>query len=80
MTTDLKTNPFESDAFVYIRHLDAGELSGILPANAIDQIDEPDDLFVVASADGVRLAVVQGREVREGSRGRKEHRGNCPVA
>ena len=62
MTTDLKTNPFESDAFVYIRHLDAGELSGILPANAIDQIDAPDDLFVVASADGVRLAVVQGRE------------------
>ena len=48
MTTDLKTNPFESDAFVYIRHLDAGELSGILPANAIDQIDEPEDLFVVA--------------------------------
>ena len=62
MTTDLKTNPFESDAFVYIRHLDAVELSGILPENAIDQIDEPDDLFVVASADGVRLAVVQGRE------------------
>ena len=59
MTTDLKTNPFESDAFVYIRHLDAGELSGLLPANAID---EPEDLFVVASADGVHLAVVQGRE------------------
>ena len=62
MTTEMKTSPFESDAFVYIRHLDADELQGILPTNAIDQIDEPDDLFVVASSDGVRLAVVQGRD------------------
>ncbi|MBR9808541.1 MAG: DUF1150 family protein [Alphaproteobacteria bacterium] len=62
MTTELKTNPFESEAFVYIRHMDAGEIQGIMPANAIEQIEEPEDLFVVASADGVRLAVVQGRE------------------
>ena len=62
MTSELKTNPFDSEAFVYIRHLDADELPGILPANAIDQIVAPDDLFVVASADGVQLAVVQGRE------------------
>lgn len=59
MTPELKTNPFESEAFVYIRHLDAGELQGLLPAN---QIDETDDLFVVTSADGERLAIVQGRE------------------
>ena len=62
MTTELKTNPFESEAFVYIRHLDAGELRGMIPANAIDQIDAPEDLFVVASSEGVHLAVVQGRE------------------
>ncbi|KCZ50968.1 hypothetical protein HY29_06350 [Hyphomonas beringensis] len=62
MTTELKTNPFESEAFVYIRHMDAGEIQGLMPANAIEKIEEPEDLFVVASADGVRLAVVQGRE------------------
>ena len=62
MTTDLKTNPFDSEAFVYIRHLDADELQSLLPANAIGQINDPDELFVVLSADGVRLAVVEGRD------------------
>lgn len=62
MNTELKTNPFDSEAFVYIRHLDADELPGILPANAIEQLDEPGDMFVVSSADGVRLAIVQGRD------------------
>ena len=62
MTTELKTNPFESDAFVYIRHLDADELQSLLPANEVNQINDPDELFVVLSADGVRLAVVEGRE------------------
>ena len=62
MTTELKTNPFESDAFVYIRHLDEDELQTLMPANAISQIKDPDELFVVLSADGVRLAVVEGRD------------------
>ncbi|KCZ90058.1 DUF1150 family protein [Hyphomonas johnsonii] len=62
MTTELKTNPFESEAFVYIRHLDADELQSLLPPNAVGQINDPDELFVVLSADGVRLAVVEGRD------------------
>ena len=62
MTIETKTDPFERDAFVYIRHLDAGEVNDLLPPNALEQIAHPDDLFVVYSADGVRLAVVEGRE------------------
>ena len=62
MTTENTTDPFEQNAFVYIRHLDAGEIETLLPPNALEQIAHPDDLFVVYSADGVRLAVVEGRE------------------
>ena len=62
MKTDNTVDPFERDAFVYIRHLDAGEVETMLPPNALEQIAHPDDLFVVSSADGVRLAVVEGRE------------------
>lgn len=62
MTTGLKTNPFESESFVYIRHLDMGEVSGFLPPDALADVDDPEDLFIVASADGQRLAIVEGRE------------------
>ncbi len=62
MTTDLKMTPVEPEAFVYIRHIDAGEVRRLLPPDALGEIDSPDDLFVVASADGVRLAIVEGRD------------------
>ncbi len=62
MTTGLKTTTFEGDSFVYIRHLDDGEIRSLLPPEALDGVADPDDLFVVASADGQRLAIVEGRE------------------
>jgi hypothetical protein len=62
MTTGFKTNPFERESFVYIRHLDLGELRGMLPPDALAAIDDPEDLFVVAGADGQRLAIVEGRD------------------
>jgi hypothetical protein len=62
MTTELKTNPFENEAFVYIRHLDADELQSLMPANAMRDVNDPEELFVVLSADGIRLAVVEGRD------------------
>lgn len=63
MTTDFnKTNPFETESFVYIRHMDVGEVSGLLPPDALADIDDPEDLFIVSSADGERLAIVQGRD------------------
>lgn len=63
MTTEINTtSPFESDSFVYIRHLDVGEVSGLLPPDALADIGDPDDLFVVSSADGQRLAIVEGRD------------------
>lgn len=62
MTTGLKSDPFEGTAFVYIRHLDEGEISSFLPPDALDDVGDPDDLFVVASADGQSLAIVEGRD------------------
>ncbi len=62
MTTGLKTTTSEGDTFVYIRHLDDGEIRSLLPPEALDDVTDPDDLFVVASADGQRLAIVEGRE------------------
>jgi len=62
MTTGLKSTTPEGNTFVYIRHLDDGEIRSLLPPEALADVDDPDDLFVVASADGQRLAIVEGRE------------------
>ncbi|WP_353255658.1 DUF1150 family protein [Hyphomonas sp.] len=61
MTTGLKPNFLESNAFVYIRPLDDGEIRSLLPPDALGDVADPDDLFVVASAEGQRLAIVEGR-------------------
>ncbi|AXE65762.1 hypothetical protein HPO_10170 [Hyphomonas polymorpha PS728] len=62
MTTEIKTDLFEKEALVYIRHMDVGEISGLLPPDALADIDDPEDLFMVFSADGQRLAIVEGRD------------------
>ncbi|MBU3920331.1 DUF1150 family protein [Hyphomonas sp.] len=62
MTTGLKSTAFEGNSLVYIRHLDDGEIRSLLPPDALDDVSDPEDLFVVASADGQRLAIVEGRE------------------
>jgi hypothetical protein len=61
MTASLKMNLSEGNPFVYIRHITGGEIRHLLPAEDADIADH-DDLFVVASADGQRLAIVEGRE------------------
>ncbi len=62
MTTEIKTDLFEKEALVYIRQMDVGEVSGLLPPDALEDIDDPEDLFIVSSADGQRLAIVEGRD------------------
>jgi hypothetical protein len=62
MTTGLKSTSLKGNSFVYIRHLDDGEIRSLLPPEALDDVADPEDLFVVASADGQRLAIVEGRE------------------
>ncbi|MCA8898903.1 MAG: DUF1150 family protein [Hyphomonas sp.] len=62
MLIDETASPFEREAFVYIRHLDADEVRDLVPANALEDIDRPEDLFVISSAEGVRLAIVEGRD------------------
>jgi hypothetical protein len=60
--SNVKSNPFDRNTFVYIRHLDEGEIRNLLPPDALADVDDPEDLFVVASADGQNLAIVEGRE------------------
>jgi hypothetical protein len=62
MTANQKSDPSEGTAFVYIRHMHDSEIRALLPPDALDGIEDTDDLFVVASADGQRLAIVEGRE------------------
>lgn len=62
MTTHLETDPFEEFAFVYIRHMDAGEIEEALPKNAIDDLQHPEALFAVLSSDGECLAIAEGRD------------------
>lgn len=62
MMTDLTPSLFETEALVYIRPVGNTELTEILPANAIEKIAHPDDLFVVLTANGERLAIVEGRD------------------
>ncbi|MEZ5945451.1 MAG: DUF1150 family protein [Hyphomonas sp.] len=62
MLNDENLNPFERETFVYIRHLDADEVRDMVPPNALEGVTRPEDLFVVSSADGERLAIVEGRE------------------
>lgn len=62
MTTPIETDLFEKEALVYIRQMDVGEVSGLLPPDALADVDDPDDLFMVFSADGQRLAIVEGRD------------------
>lgn len=62
MLNDEHKNPFERESLVYIRHLGADEVRELVPANALDGVEHPEDLFMVSSAEGERLAIVEGRE------------------
>ncbi len=62
MTIASKTAPFEGETLVYIRHMEPAEIRGLLPPDALAEVDDPGDLFVVASADGQRIAIVEGRD------------------
>jgi len=62
MLNDENTSRFDADPIVYIRHLGADEVRDLVPANALEGVGHPDDLFVVSSADGQQLAIVEGRD------------------
>lgn len=55
-------NPFEVEGLVYIRQMDADEVNEILPPNALADVEDLEELFAVLSADGERLAIVEGRD------------------
>lgn len=62
MLNDEKHTRFEAEPLVYIRHLGADEVQDLVPANALEGVGHPEDLFIVSSADGQQLAIVEGRE------------------
>lgn len=55
-------NPFDVEGLVYIRQMDAAELNEVLPPNALADVEDIEELFAVLSAEGERLAIVQGRD------------------
>jgi hypothetical protein len=58
----LKSDVFEGQSLVYIRQLDVTEASGLLPPDALMDVDDPSDLFILTSAEGQHLAIVEGRD------------------
>ena len=62
MLNDENTIRQEAAPIVYIRHLGADEVRDLVPANALEGIGHPEDLFMVSSADGQQLAIVEGRD------------------
>lgn len=62
MMTDLTPSLFEAEALVYIRPMALAEMTDLLPANALDKLQHTDDLFIVLTAEGERLAIVEGRD------------------
>jgi len=65
MTTDYDLtalDPFEAGNLVYVRRMASDELRDALPPNALESLDELDDVFAVHSDDGTRVAIVEGRE------------------
>jgi hypothetical protein len=62
MLNDENTPRFDAEPIVYIRHLGADEVQDLVPANALEGIGRPEDLFIVSSADGQQLAIVEGRD------------------
>jgi len=65
MTTDLttlKVNPFDAGDLVYIRRMLDDEIKKVLPPNAVEEVSDTDELFILHDADGQRLGIVEGRE------------------
>ncbi len=65
MTTDFRSlayNPFNAENLVYIKRLGAEEATNIVPPNALDTIEMPDQLFALHAANGERIAIVEGRD------------------
>ncbi len=54
--------PAADERLVYIRALDLAEARRLLPPDALAEIDDVDGLFVVTSAEGQNLAIVEGRD------------------
>ena len=62
MSPASKSTETTASRFVYIRALEASEVRGLLPPDALVDIDDTAELFMIMGADGQSLAIVEGRE------------------
>lgn len=60
--TPIEPGLFAAENLVYVRRIAAEEVREILPANALEDLSEMDDVFALHSDDGTRVAIVEGRE------------------
>jgi hypothetical protein len=64
MTTENPADGIDVSKLVYIRALRTQELAD-LPNEALEAVKDPERLYVVSNADGVRIAIIEGRKAAE---------------
>ncbi len=52
----------DSGNLVYVRRIAIEEARRVVPAEAFEHIQMPEDLFSVHTSDGQRLAIIEGRD------------------
>ena len=62
--TKLTAETPDFSRFVYFREISARELAE-LPVEALNSIDDVDELVVVTNGEGQKLAIIEGREAAE---------------
>ncbi len=60
--TDLKRELFDAPNTVYLKPVEPDEVQRIVPAAELADIDDLTDIFALHTSDGVRVALVEGRE------------------
>lgn len=58
------TGELDFSRFVYFRNINERELAE-LPADALNGVDDLDNLVVVTNGDGRKLAIIEGRDAAE---------------
>lgn len=61
MTHETTTTGIDLSKIAYIRAIEDTEINA-LPSDALDQVNDVDELFVLTNGEGQKLAIVEGRE------------------
>ncbi|MEO1642229.1 MAG: DUF1150 family protein [Pseudomonadota bacterium] len=61
MTQEMTVPGIDLSKIAYIRAIEDTEINA-LPSDALDQVGDVDELFVLTNGEGQKLAIVEGRE------------------